>query len=132
MSLKVRLFSFGYNKSGIPIDNSGNGGGFVFDCRYIYNPGRLEEFKNFTGRDKIIIDFLDGDETMQNFLQEVISIIKPAIENYISRDFTDLMISFGCTGGQHRSVYSAEKINTYIKKTFPEVIMEIIHRELKQ
>jgi UPF0042 nucleotide-binding protein len=131
MALKVKIFSFSYKISGIPEDNSGNGGGFVFDCRFIYNPGRLEEFGNLTGKDKEIIDFLDGKKSMQEFLENVIAIIKPAIENYLERDFTDLMISFGCTGGRHRSVYCAEKINKYINKTFPQVLTKLHHIELQ-
>jgi UPF0042 nucleotide-binding protein len=131
MALKVKIFSFSYKMSGIPEDNSGNGGGFVFDCRFIYNPGRLEEFGNLTGKDKEIIDFLDGKKSMQEFLENVIAIIKPAIENYLERDFTDLMISFGCTGGRHRSVYCAEKINKYINKTFPQVLTKLHHIELQ-
>ena len=102
------MHSFSYKKAGIPSDNTGNGGGFIFDCRFIYNPGRKEEFKYLTGCDKGVIEFLDSQVEMKKFLENVYDIIDHAIENYTERNFTDLMISFGCTGGQHRSVYLAE------------------------
>jgi len=128
--LKIRIFSFSYLYSGLPEDTSGNGGGFVFDCRFIYNPGRESEFKNLTGNDKPVIDFLDKREEMQVFLNNVYEIIDPALDNYLSRNFSDLMVSFGCTGGQHRSVYSANKLNEHINQKYPEVETELIHYNL--
>ena len=113
--LKIKLYSFSYKKSGIPEDTTPNGGGFVFDCRFIYNPGREAKFMPLTGLDKPVKDFLDSNKEMQKFLSSVIEIIKPAIDNYLSRDFTDLMISFGCTGGQHRSVYATEKLKKLLR-----------------
>lgn len=130
MSLTVNINSFSYKKSVIPPDNSGNGGGFVFDCRFIYNPGRKEEFKSMTGKDNEVITFLDSQKEMQDFLKNVNSIIDPAIENYLKRDFTHLMISFGCTGGQHRSVYAAEKTKEHILKKFPPVIVQLEHNQI--
>ena len=129
--LKIKLFSFSYKKSGIPKDTTPNGGGFVFDCRFIYNPGREEKFKHLTGLDEPVIKFLDNNKEMQNFLSSVLDVIKPAVENYLSRDFTDLMISFGCTGGQHRSVYSAEKLKQFLKDKFVnKVSIEIHHIDI--
>ncbi len=132
MALTVNLYSFSFKKSGIPSDPSGNGGGFVFDCRFIYNPGRKEEFKYLTGQDEQVILFLDSQETMKRFLLNVNSIIDDAIENYLERKFTDLMISFGCTGGQHRSVYAAEKTLRHISKKYPEVKVELHHDQLEK
>lgn len=131
MPLTVHISSFSYKKSGIPVDIYGNGGGFVFDCRFIYNPGRKEEFKSLTGMDKDVIIFLDSQKEMKEFLVNVFEIIDPAIENYLERDFTNLMISFGCTGGQHRSVYAAEKAKAHIEMKFPNVIVEIHHHQIE-
>ena len=128
--LLVKVNSFSYKKSGIPKDETPNGGGFVFDCRFIYNPGREKQFNNLTGRDKVIIDFLDNDIHMQDFLKNVFSIIGPAIDDYISRNFTNLMVSFGCTGGQHRSIYAAEKLREHLKTKFDSKIqLQIKHYE---
>lgn len=127
--LTVKIFSFSYLKSGIPVDDTGNGGGFVFDCRFIFNPGKFLEFKHLTGKNKEVAGFLDLKPEMQKFLTDAKSIISAAIENYIFRDFTNLMISFGCTGGQHRSIYSAEKIKEFINNNFPQVKVEINHIE---
>ncbi len=132
MSLTVHLNSFSYKKSGIPEDASGNGGGFVFDCRYIFNPGRKDEFKTKTGSDKEVISFLDLQEAMTKLLDNVYQIIDPAIENYLERNFTNLIISFGCTGGQHRSVYAAEKTREHISKKYPEVKIEFHHKQIEK
>lgn len=129
MSLTVELNSFSYKKSGIPVDTSGNGGGFVFDCRFIFNPGRLDEYKDLTGKDSAVINFLDSQNTMNEFLQSVYALITPAIKNYLERKFSHLMINFGCTGGQHRSVYSAEMTKKFIEKNFPGVKVTVNHRE---
>lgn len=128
--LKIRIFSFSYLHSGLPDDTSGNGGGFVFDCRFIYNPGRHEEFNKLTGNDDLVKNFLEKEPEMQIFLKNVFNIIDPAVDNYLSRNFSDLMVSFGCTGGQHRSVYSANKLNEHIKQKYPEVETELIHYNL--
>ena len=129
--LKIKLYSFSYKKSGIPKDTTPNGGGFVFDCRFIYNPGREEKFKTLTGLDGPVIKFLDNNKEMQSFLLSVSQIINPAIDNYLSRDFTDLMISFGCTGGQHRSVYAAEKFKKSLTAAYEnKIYIEVHHNDL--
>lgn len=132
MPLKVTIHSFSYKKCGIPADPSGNGGGFIFDCRFIYNPGREAEFKLLTGLDKEVAVFLEEQKEMQNFLKNIFEIIDPAIENYLERNFTDLMISFGCTGGQHRSVYASEKTKQHIEGKFKNVIIEIHHDQIEK
>ncbi len=132
MPLTVHINSFSYKKSGIPVDKTGHGGGFVFDCRFIYNPGRKEEFKMLTGLDKEVVLFLDSQEEMKLFLKDVNDITDLAIQNYIQRDFTDIMISFGCTGGQHRSVYAAEKFKDHISKKFPGVNIILHHTQIEK
>ncbi len=128
--LNIRIFSFSYKRSGIPVDVTPNGGGFVFDCRFIYNPGREEEYRSLTGKDSAVIEFLDKNTEMRGFMTDVISLVNKAVDNFISRSFTDLMISFGCTGGQHRSVYAAEKLNGYLKAKYGErITVNVNHTE---
>ena len=130
--LKVEIHSFSYKKGGIPKDNSGNGGGFVFDCRGILNPGRIEEYKIQTGNDVAVQDYLEEKTQMPNFLNAIKSIVSINIEDYLARGFENLQINFGCTGGQHRSVYSAIKISEFIKEKYPEVELVINHDEQPQ
>ena len=123
----VKVMSFSYRK-GIPEDNSGNGGGYVFDCRYVHNPGRYDEYKPLTGLDKPIIDFLENDGEITEFLSHVYALTDAHVKRYLERGFTSLMICFGCTGGQHRSVYSAQHTAEHIHNKFG-VRVELLHRE---
>lgn len=125
--LTVKVMSFSYRK-GIPEDNSGNGGGYVFDCRSIHNPGRYDEYKQLTGLDLPVIEFLEKDGEITDFLYNVYAIIDTHIDRYIKRGFTNLMICFGCTGGQHRSVYSAQHTAEHIHQKYG-IKIELLHRE---
>jgi aminoglycoside/choline kinase family phosphotransferase len=108
-NLTVRIFSFSFHR-GQPKDGSGNGGGFVFDARSLPNPGREERFKPLTGKDAPVIDYLNQQESVRQFLASVMSLVDSSVSNYQQRGFKSLMVSFGCTGGQHRSVYLAEQL----------------------
>lgn len=125
--LVVKIKSFSYKK-GIPQDESGNGGGFVFDCRGILNPGRFAPYKQLTGRDAAVKTFLLTETEMPNFLKHISPIVSISVQNYLERDFDSLSIYFGCTGGQHRSVFAADSIAHYLKQTF-NVKIELEHRE---
>jgi aminoglycoside/choline kinase family phosphotransferase len=116
--LTVNVKSFSYHQGGIPEDASGNGGGFVFDCRFVHNPGRYEPYKKLTGRDEAVINFLKQHSIMDDYLQNVFRIVDAAIEDYIDRSFTSLTVNFGCTGGQHRSVYGADELSKHIKEKY--------------
>lgn len=126
-NLLVKVYSFSYRK-GIPADITGNGGGFVFDCRSINNPGKYKEYMNITGLDEPVKQFLEEDGEIIVFLENAINLTDFAVEKYIKRRFTDLMICFGCTGGQHRSVYSAQKMAEHISTKFG-VDVQLVHRE---
>ncbi|HEX9513534.1 MAG TPA: RNase adapter RapZ [Puia sp.] len=129
--LVVHISSFSYRK-GIPEDSSGNGGGFVFDCRGILNPGRIAEFKPLTGRDKDVKDFLEQRTRMPEFLNSVYNIVDIAVEDYIKRDFESLTIGFGCTGGQHRSVYAADALARHLRNKFHvKISLHHIEQEAK-
>jgi len=125
--LLIHIFSFSY-KNGIPDDESGNGGGYVFDCRSTHNPGRYESYKQLTGLDEPVIQFLEKDGEILPFLEQVYALADIHVTRYLERGFTNLMFSFGCTGGQHRSVYSAEHLATHLSEKFDvDIIVE--HRE---
>ncbi len=126
--LKVNINSFSYKK-GIPVDTSGNGGGFVFDCRAIHNPGRYEKYKLLTGLDNAVIEFLEKEKNLDNFLNNVFLLVDQSVENYQQRRFTNLMVNFGCTGGQHRSVYCAEMLAKHLKAKY-DIEVRIHHVEL--
>ncbi len=126
--LIVKINSFSYLKTGYPKDVSNNGGGFVFDCRGVLNPGRIEEFKQKTGRDKAVIDFLEQQTQMPDFLNSVYNLADIAVEDYIKRGFASLMINFGCTGGQHRSVYAADALTRHLRNKF-KVKIDLHHIE---
>lgn len=125
--LRVRVFSFSYRK-GIPADESGNGGGYVFDCRSTHNPGRYEPYKKLTGLDEPVIRFLEDDGEILTFLDSVYKLADAHVQRYIDRGFTDLMFSFGCTGGQHRSVYSAQHLAEHLHEKFG-IEVHVCHRE---
>jgi hypothetical protein len=123
--LIVKVCSFSYRK-GIPQDESGNGGGFVFDCRGILNPGRIQAFKTMHGRDKSVMDYLEQQTRMTEFLNSVFDIVDITVEDYIGRGFESLTVSFGCTGGQHRSVYAADALARHLRNKF-KVKIELKH-----
>lgn len=125
--LVVNIHSFSYKK-GIPSDNSGNGGGYVFDCRGILNPGRLEAYQTLTGRDKEVKDFLEQQTRMPEFLNSMFDLVDITVENYIRRGFNSLTVSFGCTGGQHRSVYAADALARHLRNKY-KVNIALTHRE---
>ncbi len=127
--LVIDIHSFSYKKKGIPQDLSGNGGGFVFDCRGILNPGRIEEYKAQTGNDIGVQEYLETKTEMPEFLKSVQALLSISIKNYLERGFENLQVNFGCTGGQHRSVYSAIKTAEFIKENFPDAEVRIHHDE---
>ncbi|MFA6435101.1 MAG: RNase adapter RapZ [Elusimicrobiales bacterium] len=129
LGLTVRISSFSYRK-GLPADESGHGGGFIFDCRFLPNPGREAKFAPLTGRDPEVRDYLAGEPRVEEFLEGVFRLLDPAVENYQSRNFTDLLVSFGCTGGRHRSVYCAERLRTHLAEKY-KLKVELQHRELQ-
>lgn len=115
--LVIEINSFSYKK-GIPVDDSENGGGFMFDMRGILNPGRFDEYKKLTGRDKSVQDFLDQRTKMDKYLNSVWDLIDITVEAYLQRGFSNLMINFGCTGGQHRSVFAAEQTARHLRNKY--------------
>ncbi|MDR2824813.1 MAG: phosphotransferase, partial [Prevotellaceae bacterium] len=128
-NLLVRVFSFSYKK-GIPADVSGNGGGFVFDCRAIHNPGKYQEYSNLTGMDSKVAEFLEKNSEIAQFIENCHALADQSVACYLQRGFTCLQISFGCTGGQHRSVYSAQKMAEHLHEKFG-INVKLTHRELK-
>lgn len=125
--LKIAINSFSF-KRGLPQDDSGNGGGFIFDCRGVHNPGRYEPYKKLTGKDPEVISFLKSQSKIQEFLDAIFKTIDINVQDYLERDFKNLQINFGCTGGQHRSVYSAEATKKYIENKYG-IPVEIHHIE---
>ena len=129
--LTVRIFSFSFHRDGVPKDESGNGGGFVFDGRSLPNPGREERFKALTGKDAPVAEFLDQQESVHRFQKSVNELVDASVSAYQQRGFQNLMVAFGCTGGQHRSVYLAEQLAQRLRaKNGVEVIVR--HRELEK
>jgi aminoglycoside/choline kinase family phosphotransferase len=128
-NLTVRIFSFSFHR-GWPKDESGNGGGFVFDGRSLPNPGREERFKALTGRDAPVIEYLNQQESVHQYLASVFSLVDSSVHEYQRRGFTHLMVSFGCTGGQHRSVYLAEQLAKRLRSN-NGVNVVLHHRELE-
>jgi aminoglycoside/choline kinase family phosphotransferase len=128
--LVVRILSFSFHR-GLPKDDSGNGGGFVFDGRSLPNPGREERFKTLTGKDAPVIDYLNQQESVHQFLASVMSLVDASVANFQQRGFQHLMVSFGCTGGQHRSVYLAEQLAKHLRhRSGVEIVVQ--HRELER
>lgn len=125
--LTVRVMSFSYRK-GIPEDPTGNGGGYVFDCRAVHNPGRYEQYRHLTGRDEPVIRFLEEDGEILTFLAQVDTLVDAHVQRYLERGFEHLMVCFGCTGGQHRSVYAAEHVARHLHEKFG-IRVELEHRE---
>ena len=126
-ALTIQVTSFSYRK-GLPEDPSGNGGGYIFDCRAIYNPGRFEEYKQLTGKDPEVIDFLEKKSEIGVFMANVFGLVDQSVKTYLSRGFSHLSVNFGCTGGQHRSVYAAEKLAKHLNDKFPVKVI-LTHRE---
>jgi RNase adaptor protein for sRNA GlmZ degradation len=112
--LRVRIFSFSFHGE-MPADDTGNGGGFVFDARSLPNPGREEQFRPLTGKDSAVIDYLNQQETVHRFVANVLSLVEASVSVYQRRGFSNLMVSFGCTGGQHRSVFLAEQLAKHLR-----------------
>ena len=126
--LQVTVCSFAYKK-GIPNDVSGNGGGYVFDCRGLENPGKFEHFRHFTGEDQEVISFMEEDGGVKGFLEHAYVLMDTHVQRYIERKFIHLMCCFGCTGGQHRSVYCARHMADYLAKKY-NIRVHLYHREL--
>ncbi|PLX10782.1 MAG: phosphotransferase enzyme family protein [Marinilabiliales bacterium] len=130
--LNVYVSSFSYKKE-LPVDDSGNGGGFLFDCRALPNPGRFEEYKDKTGRDSEVIEFLQKEDAVFKFLNNAYAIVDQSVEKYILRDFSNLLVGFGCTGGQHRSVYCAEMMAKHLKEKYNvKITLHHIVQEIKE
>ena len=126
-ALVVTIYSFSF-KRGIPADESGNGGGYVFDCRSTHNPGKYDEYKALTGLDQPVIDFLEKDGEILTFLNSVYALVDHHVERFLERGFDHLQVAFGCTGGQHRSVYCAEHLAAHLKEKY-NIRIHLIHRE---
>ena len=125
--LTVKVMSFAYKK-GIPDDSTGNGGGYVFDCRAVNNPGKYERYKPFTGLDEPVITFLEEDGEILRFLDHVYALVDASVQRYMERGFSNLSVCFGCTGGQHRSVYSAQHLAEHLHEKFG-IEVHVCHRE---
>ena len=125
--LTVKVQSFSY-KQGYPVDDSGHGGGFVFDCRALPNPGRELRFKTRTGRDADVADYLRQHDEVAQFLAQIRVLLEPSLTTYRARHFTHLSVAFGCTGGQHRSVYCAEALAQWLRQQ-AGITVELSHRE---
>ncbi|MBP1673692.1 MAG: hypothetical protein H6Q25_1507 [Bacteroidetes bacterium] len=129
LTISIRSFSY---KKGIPEDPSENGGGFVFDCRALPNPGRFAEYKSLTGRDLEVQSYLEQYEEVDQFKQHIFQIIQLSIDNYLERKFNHLMVNFGCTGGQHRSIYFADSLAKKIKERYPQINIIVKHTQFPE
>ncbi len=126
--LQVAIASFSY-RNGYPEDAGGHGGGFVFDCRAIHNPGRYDDFRSLTGLDAEVIDFLEGDDAVETAFDAIATLVDAAVTSYLERGFDSLSVAFGCTGGQHRSVYFAERLARHLSERFPRISTDVVHQE---
>lgn len=126
--LTVQVGSFSY-KHGYPEDQGGHGGGFVFDCRALHNPGRYAEYTELCGCDAPVIKFLEQTQEVEEFRESVWALVDNQVEVYLKRGFNSLSVNFGCTGGQHRSVFFAERLARHLRERFPEVNVRLAHRE---
>jgi aminoglycoside/choline kinase family phosphotransferase len=126
--LTVQVASFSY-KRGYPQDAGGHGGGHVFDCRALPNPGRHLEFTDQCGRDSAVVEYLERTPEAHEFWRNVSSLVEHHVEEYLRRGFSSLSVSFGCTGGQHRSVYFAERLAAHLRQNYPQVHVQLKHRE---
>lgn len=127
-SLLISIYSFGYQKEGIPANEYGDGGGFVFDCRFLPNPHNDPKLRDFTGKDKPIKDFFTDYHPVDLFIEDCIAMVEISSQAYIQKDYSNIQVSFGCTGGKHRSVYCAEKAaKNLIKKGYR---VQIFHTEI--
>jgi len=130
--LHLTLTSFSYKK-GIPKDQSEHGGGFIFDCRAIHNPGRYEEYKDKTGKDSEVIAFFEKEESMHTFLYHIFALVDMSVETYLARNFEQLKVHFGCTGGQHRSVFAAEQLAAHLADKYAgQITFSLQHIEQEQ
>jgi len=127
--LTITINSFSYRR-GIPYDPSGHGGGFVFDCRLLPNPGRLEEYRQLTGMDEPVSKYLDNEPAVNSFVETMLKMVNQVIERYRNEGYEHLQINFGCTGGRHRSVYCAEKLAVALGSE-KEINVIVKHQELK-
>ncbi len=128
--LTVNISSFSFKKSGYPTDHTENGGGFVFDCRALPNPGRIVELRDNNGTQEPIIDYLSQKTEVAQFLEHVYDIVDQSVDNYLERGFTNLQVNFGCTGGKHRSVYSAENLRSHLSKFGDNITVSLKHIQL--
>lgn len=128
--LKIKVNSFSYKKGGIPKDTSEHGGGFVFDCRGLLNPGRITEYKKLSGKDETVQYYLQTETKMNDFLEHVNALVDISVDDYLQRDFDSLSINFGCTGGQHRSVFAAEQVARHLKAKY-KLEVELNHTNEK-
>ena len=130
-TLTVCINSFSYRR-GIPIDESGQGGGYVFDCRTIHNPGRYDRYKHLTGKDAAVVEFFQQETDVESYLQHIYALVDHSVETFQQRNLRQLMVSFGCTGGQHRSVYCAERLAEHLPKTRDvKIVLRHVEQEMK-